>query len=130
MAEAGAEVLPEGCVCARIVGRKEKREHEEEAASAGGADPHAEDEGQADAEFAVGDEEGDERGVGKDEAAEDGNHEGVGAFLEELVDPELEAAVKGELNAEHFVLGEDEEEDAYADAEEGEGTGVLFVGKL
>jgi len=35
--------------------------------------------------------------------------------------------VQGELRAEDFVLAEDEEEDAYADAEHGEGAGVGIV---
>src|SRR5882762_9122145 len=68
-------------------------------------------------------------GVGWDEVAEGGDHEGVGAaFGEEFVDPELKAAVQGEFCAEDFVLGEDEEEEAHADAEDGEGARVLGVG--
>ena len=57
-------------------------------------------------------------GVGENEIAEDGNHEGVGAtFGEELVDPELKTAVQSELSGKDFVLGEDQEEYAYADTE-------------
>ena len=57
----------------------------------------------------------------EDKATEDGCHEGIGAALfEEAVDPKLEAAVKSELRAEDFVLAEDEEEDAYADAQNGQ----------
>jgi hypothetical protein len=55
--------------------------------------------------------------VGKNETPEDRGHEGIGAALfEEAVDPELEAAVKRELRAEDFVLAEDEEKEADADA--------------
>ena len=54
--------------------------------------------------------------MGENEIAEDGNHEGVGAtFGEELVDPELKTAVQSELSGKDFVLGEDQEEYAYAD---------------
>jgi hypothetical protein len=63
--------------------------------------------------------------VGEDEAAEDGGHEGVGAALfEKAVDPELKAAVKSELCAEDFILAEDQEKDANADTENGQGSGV------
>ena len=65
--------------------------------------------------------------MGENEIAEDGGHEGIGAaFGEEFVDPELEAAVERELGGEDFVLGEDEEENADGNAEEGEGAGVLI----
>ena len=53
----------------------------------------------------------------KNEAAEDGGHEGICAtLLEKAVDPELKAAVKRELRSEDFVLAEDEEEKTDADA--------------
>ena len=87
------------------------------------------EEGESDGEFAVGDEEGDGRGVGENKIAEGGDHEGIGAaFGEKFVDPELKAAVQGELRVEDFVLGEDEEEEADADAEKREGAGVAGVG--
>jgi len=54
--------------------------------------------------------------VWEDEAAENRRHERVGAAFEEAVDPELKAAVKSELGSEDFVLAENEEEDADADA--------------
>ncbi len=126
VAEGGAEVLPCGDGGAGIVGRKEQGEHEEEAAGTGLADGDAGEERDADGEFAVGGEEGDGGGVGQDEIAQDRNHEGVGAFLQELVDPELEATVEREGGAENFVAGEDEEEDADADAKKGEGFGVAI----
>jgi len=67
--------------------------------------------------------------VGEDEIAEDGGHEGVGsAFGEEFVDPELKAAVESELGGKNFVLGEDQKEEADADAEDGQGAGVLGIG--
>ena len=128
MAEAGAEVLPEGGVRAGVGRGEKKGEHEDEAAEAGGADEDAKNEGDTDGEFAVSDEEGDGSGVRENEAAEGGDHEGIGAAIEKAVDPILKAAVKSELGAEDFVLAEDEEEDADGDAQEGEGAGVLGVG--
>ena len=129
MAQAGAEVLPEGGGGAGVVGGEEQGEHIDQAGDAGGADEDAEEEGEPDGEFAVGHQEGDGRGVGENKIAEDLGHEGIGAaFGEKLVDPELKAAVQRELRAEDFVLGEDEEEEADADAEKSEGAGVARVG--
>jgi len=66
--------------------------------------------------------------VGEDETPEDRGHEGIGAALfEEAVDPELEAAVKRELRAEDFVLAEDEEKEADADAQNGERAGIVVL---
>jgi hypothetical protein len=114
---------------AGVVGGEEQDEHEDQAGDAGGAHEDAEEEGESDGKFAVGNEEGDRCGVREDEIAEEGNHEGVGAaFGEEFVDPELKAAVQGEFSTEDLVLGEDEEEETDADAEESEGAGVLGVG--
>ena len=53
----------------------------------------------------------------KNEAAQNGCHEGVSSAFEELVDPELKAAVKSKCSAENFVLTEDQEKNPYADAE-------------
>jgi len=128
MAEAGAEVLPEGSGGAWIVGGEEKSKHEDQAAGAGGADGNAEKERESDGEFAVRDEKGDGRGVGEDEVKQNGRHERIrGAVGEEFVDPELKAAVKSEFGAEDFVLGEDEEERAHADAQSSESAGVGIV---
>ena len=64
----------------------------------------------------------------KGEASEDGGHEGIGATLfEEAVDPELKTAVKCELCAKDFVLAEDEEEDADADAQNGQRTCIDVI---
>jgi len=65
--------------------------------------------------------------VGKHEPAENRRHEGVCTTFEEAVDPELKATVKSELGAEDFVLAEDKEEDADADAEDREGTSVGVI---
>jgi len=128
MAEAGAEILPEGGGGAGIVGREEQREHEDEAAEAGGAHEDGEDERDPDSEFGVSDEEGDGRGVRQDEPAKNRRHERVGAaFGEEFADPELKAAVKRELRAENFVFAKIEEEEADADAKRGERTGVAGI---
>jgi len=67
--------------------------------------------------------------VGENEIAKDGDHKRVGAaFGEEFVDPELKAAVHGELSTEDLVLVETEEEKADADAQESESAGVARVG--
>jgi hypothetical protein len=129
MAEAGAEVLPEGSCGAGVVGGEEQGKHVEESAEAGGADKDAEDERDPDGEFAVSDEEGDGRGVRQDETAKNRRHEGIrAAFGEEFADPELKAAVKRELRAENFVFAKIEEEEADADAKRGERAGVAVVG--
>jgi len=128
MAEAGAEISPEGDGGAGIVRGEEQRKHIDQAAEAGGAHQDAEDEREADGEFAVRDEEGDGGGVRQDETAKNRGHEGVGAaFGEEFADPELKAAVKRELRAEDFVFAKIEEEEADADAERGERAGVAVV---
>jgi len=120
--------LPHGGRCAWIVGREKNGEHEDQAAGAGDADEDAERERKADGELAVGDQEGDRRGVREDEIPEDWRHEGIGAALvEKAIDPKLEAAVKSELCAEDFILAEDEEEDADADAEGGQGKSIRII---
>ena len=118
MAQAGAEILPEGGAGAGVIGGKQQRQHEDQAACACESDKDAEGARETDREFAVGDEERHDGGMRQDETSKDGHHEGIGAaFLNELVDPGFETAVKRELGAEDFVLAEDEEEDADADAE-------------
>ena len=63
----------------------------------------------------------------KNEAAEDGGHEGICAtLLEKAVDPELKAAVKRELRSEDFVLAKNEKEDADAYAQDGQGARIGF----
>lgn len=120
--------MPDRRGCAGIVGREEQGEHEDEAAQARGADEDAKRESDADGQLAIGHEEGDGRGVREDETAENRSHERVGAaLLEEAVNPELKAAMQSELSAEDFVLAEDQEEDAHADAKNGEGAGVRVI---
>jgi hypothetical protein len=128
MAEAGAEILPEGGGRAGIVRGEEQREHVKEAAEAGGAHEDTEDEREPDGEFAVSDKESDGRGVRQDETAKYRRHERVSAaFGEEFADPELKAAVKRELGAENFVFAKIEEEEADGNAERGERAGVAVV---
>ena len=128
MAEAGAEILPEGGGGAGIVRGEEQREHVEEAAGAGGAHQDAEDEREPDGEFAISDEESDGRGVRQNETAKNRRHEGIrAAFGEEFADPELKPAVKRELRAENFVFAKIEEEEADGDAERGKRAGVAVV---
>ena len=55
-------------------------------------------------------------------------HEGISPTLEEFVDPELEAAMKGKGRAKDFVLAEDQEKDSGADAEQGESITIASVG--
>ena len=125
MAQASAEVLPEWGRGAGVVGGEEQGEHEDQARDAGWTDEDAQEKGETDGEFRISDEEGDWRRVGKNEIAQNRGHERVSAaFGEELVDPELKAAVQSELRGEDFVLRENQEECTYADAEKGQGSGV------
>jgi hypothetical protein len=66
--------------------------------------------------------------VWENKAAENGRHERISPSLEEFVDPELKAAMKSKGCAEHFVLGEDQEKNADADAEQGERIVIASVG--
>src|SRR5439155_25289486 len=118
MAEARAKVLPEGRSRAGVVRREEQREHENQTAETCGADEDAENERGPERQFAISYQEGDGSGVWKNEAAQSGRHEGVSSALEELVDPELKAAVKCEGGAENFVLTEDQEKNPYPNSEQ------------
>ena len=121
MAEGCAEVLPEGSGGTGVIRGEEEGEHEDEAANAGGTNEQAENQADADGELTIGYEESDWSGVRQNEAAENRGHEGIGtAIVKEAVDPELKAAVEGELGAEDFIFAEDEEDKSDADAEEGE----------
>ena len=121
MVEAGAEVLPERRVRPGMIGGNQQREHEDQAGDACRPDEDAEGQCQTDREFTVGDQECDRRGVWKDKITENRNHERIGGIVfQELVNPELEAAMKGEVSGENFVLGEHEEQKAHRDAEKSE----------
>src|SRR5713226_3626622 len=129
MAEAGAEVLPEGGGGAGVVGREEQRKHEDQPAEAGGAHEDAEDKRETNSEFAIGHEKSDGRGVRQNKAAKYRRHEGIrAAFGEEFADPELKPAVQRKLRAEDFVFAKIEEEEADADAERGKRAGVAGFG--
>jgi hypothetical protein len=57
-----------------------------------------------------------------------GDHEGIGPSLfEGAVDPERKAAVESELRVENFVLSKHQKENADADAENGQGSGVDVI---
>ena len=128
VAEAGAEILPERSSRTGVVRREKHGQHEDQAAEAGGTHQDAKNEREPDCQFAVGHEEGDTCGVREDKATENGRHERVSPTLEEFVDPELEAAMKGEGRAKDFVLAEDQEKDANADAEQGESITIARAG--
>lgn len=120
MVEAGAEVLPERRVRPGVIGGKQQRKHEDQAGDARRPDQNSEGQCQTDREFTVGDQEGNRRGVWKDKTAQDRNHERIGGIVfQELVNPELEAAMKGEVSGEDFVLGEHEKQEAHRYAEKG-----------
>jgi hypothetical protein len=110
MVQRSTEILPEGCVWAGVVRGEEQREHEENSEQASGAHEDSRHKRQADGQFAVGHQKGDRGGMGKNEIAKDGNHEGIGALGEKAVDPELKATAESELRAEDFVLGEEQKE--------------------
>src|SRR5439155_26100715 len=117
MAEARAEVLPEGRSRAGIVRGEEHGEHENKAAETCGADEDAENERGPDCQLAISHQEGDARGVWEHEAAQSGRHERVSRALEAPVDPELKAAAKSRCSSEDFVLTEDQEKNRYAGPE-------------
>src|SRR5437016_7844739 len=52
----------------------------------------------------------------------------ISPSLEELVDPELKAAVKSKCGAKNFVLAEDQEKNTDADAEQGKRIPVADAG--
>jgi hypothetical protein len=64
----------------------------------------------------------------EDEAAENGRHERVSPCLDKFVNPELKAAVKSKCGSENFVLSEDQEKNAHADAQKGESIAVASGG--
>jgi hypothetical protein len=66
--------------------------------------------------------------VSEDEATENGRHERVSPAFEEFVDPELKAAVKSEGRAENFVLAENQEKNAHANAKQGESIIIASAG--
>src|SRR5258708_721530 len=97
MAEAGAEVLPEGRAGSGIVGGKKQREHENQAANAGGPHQNAEDQRDADSELSVSHKKSDGRGVREHKPAKHRRHKWISAAFEKSIDPILKAAVKREL---------------------------------
>ena len=119
MVEGRSEVLPERRARARIVRREEQREHEGEAEGAGEADADPERQGDPDRQLAQGDEPGPGMRVGKDGPAKDRRDERVHAALQEALDPVAEPRID-ELRVGDLVLAEDEEEDAYGDAQQRE----------
>src|SRR6266704_5467508 len=96
MAEACAEVLPEGRAGSGIVGGKKQREHENEAADAGGPHQNAEDQRDADSKLSVSHKKSDGRGVREHKPAKHRRHKRISAAFEKSIDPVLEAAVKRE----------------------------------
>src|SRR5712692_11797564 len=124
MAEARAEILPEGRSRTGIVRRHKQREHENEPASACRANKDTENERDADGEFPVSHEKGDRCGVRQHKPAKHRGHEGVGSSFEKFIDPELETAVKGELRTEDLVFAEDQKQDSDANAKRSKSTGI------
>ena len=118
MIEGSTEVFPERRLGAWIIGRKEQREHVEQAEETGRAHANSQKQSDADGQFAIGDQKSDGCGMRKHEAAQNRHHERIGAVREEAVDPELKPAVKCELSSENFVLSKNEKENTYADAQE------------
>lgn len=120
LAQRGSEVHPERGMRSGIGRGKKKNQHKQEARPTCGAHEDAEDKPKTDGQLAVGDEESKGGRVWQDKIPEHGNHEGVGAVRQEAGDVALKPAAEGELGAEDFVLGKDEEEDPYSDPKEGE----------
>jgi len=112
--------LPQGCLGAGIVRREKQRQHIEQAEGAGRPDANSKEQSDADSQFAICDKEGDWRCVRKNEATQHGSHEGISALGEETIDPELKAAMQRELRGQDLVLAENQKENAYGNAQEGE----------
>ncbi len=64
----------------------------------------------------------------ENKASQNGRHKRISPSLEELVDPELKAAVESKCGAENFVLAEDQEKNTDADAEQGQCIAVADAG--
>jgi hypothetical protein len=56
-----------------------------------------------------------------------GHHEQVGALFEETVNPVLKTAAQGELRAEDFVLGKNQEQHADSDAQSHQRPGIRIL---
>ena len=103
-----------------IVGREKQRQHKDKSGSASRANKDAQNQCEADGEFAVGHQERDRRRTVQYKSAENRFHERIGAaFAEEFIDPELKAAVQRELRSEDFVLRKDKEKKSDADTQGG-----------
>ncbi len=86
MAQACAEVLPEGGLRSRVIRGEQQRQHKDEATDAGGAHQDAEGEREPDRQFTICHEESDGSGVREDKAAKNGRREWIRpAFGEEFV---------------------------------------------
>src|SRR5271156_5899580 len=116
MIERSSEILPEGSLGPRVVGRKQQCEHVYRAADARGTNQDAEDQCQTDGELAVSHKERDGGAMGQNEIAEHRDYERVRAFAKKPVDPKLEAAAQSELCAENFVLAKNEKQDSQRDS--------------
>src|SRR5437773_9243601 len=128
MAQACAKVLPEGRSRAGVVRREEQGEHEDEAAETCGTHQDTENQRNSNRQFAIGHQKGDARGVWKNKAAQNGRHERISPALQELIDPELKAAVKCKCGAENFVLLEDQEKNPHTDTDQGKRSAVADTG--
>ena len=124
--EGGTEVLPERRLGTGIVGGEEEEEHHGEAAEASPADHDAGEETDGDEQLGEADDGGEDDGMGEDQVSQKRLHEGVGALIEEAADVRGHAATPDKAGAGEFVLGEDEEDEADGDAQEGECFGLLF----
>ena len=116
VAQACSEVLPEGRRCTGIVRREEHGQHKDESAEACGAYHDTENQREPDRQFAIGHQKGDACRVPENKTSQNGRHERISPSLEELVDPELKAAVKSKCGAKNLVLAEDQEKNTDADA--------------
>src|SRR5207245_10633735 len=121
--------VPEGGLRSRGKGGEQQRQTKEEPTERRGAHQDAEGEREPDRQFTIGYEESDGSGVREDEAAKNGRHEWIRpAFGEEFVNPELKSAMQSKLRAENLVFAKDQEQNAEADAKDGQGLSIATAG--
>src|SRR5919198_4271421 len=105
-----SEVLPERNICAGIIRREQQHQHVDQSKETCGPDPDSEYERKADRQLAISDQECNRRRMGQYNPLQHRNHERIGAFLQESVDPPLKAAMQSELGSEDLILTENQEQ--------------------
>jgi hypothetical protein len=104
------------------IGGEKKRRHEQEAERTSRLHENSEDEGEANCEFAVSNEEGYGSCERENDFLQYRDKNGIGrTAVEKGMDPVFESAVQGELGSEYFVFAEDDEDASDTDSEDRNG---------